>query len=93
MIEARSSRPGTVEVLAYRADRHRVAWLANLTAEIVAVDLAGVPEEGVRAAVIENESFERVTTAPDALDGIGRALAGGSLALGPYAVARITVPD
>jgi hypothetical protein len=93
MIEARSSLSGTVEVLAYRADGLRVAWLANLTAETVSVDLAGLPETGVRAAVIDTESFERVTTDPEALDAIGRAVAGGSLALGPYAVARITAPD
>ena len=93
MIEARSSRPGTVEALAYRADGHRIVWLANLTAETVAVNLAGLPENGVRAAVIDSGSFERATTDPEALDTIGRALAGGSLALGPYAVARITAPD
>jgi hypothetical protein len=93
MIEARSSRPQTVEVLAYRADGQRAVWLANLTAETVAVKLAGLPEDGVRAAVIDTESFTRVTTDPEALDAIARALAGGSLALGPYAVARITAPD
>ena len=93
MIEARSSRPGTVEALAYRADGHKIVWLANLTAETVAVNLAGLPGNGVRAAVIDSGSFERATTDPEALDTIGRALAGGSLTLGPYAVARITAPD
>jgi hypothetical protein len=93
MIEARSSRPGTVEVLAHRADGQRVVWLANLTARTVAVNLAGMPEKAARAAVIDTESFERTTTDPEALDAIGRDLAGGSLALGPYAVARITAPD
>jgi hypothetical protein len=93
MIEARSSRPETVEVLAHRADGYRVLWLANLTARNVAVNLAGLPEKGLQAAVIDAESFERATTDPEALDAVGRAFAGGSLALGPYAVARITVPD
>jgi hypothetical protein len=92
MIEARSSRPGTVEVLAHRADGHRVVWLANLTARTVNVNLTGLPEKTLHA-VIDSESFERATTDPEALDGIGRALAGASLALGPYAVARITAPD
>jgi hypothetical protein len=93
LIEARSSRPDTVEVLAHHADGHRVVWVANLTARAVAVDLAGLPEKAVRAAVIDSESFERATTDPEALESIGRDLAGASLALGPYAVARITAPD
>jgi hypothetical protein len=93
MLEARSSRPGTVEALAYRADGHRVVWLANLTARTVAVNLGGLPEAGLRAAIIDTESFERVTADPEALDAIGRDVAGGSLALGPYAVARITASD
>src|SRR5262249_9612760 len=63
LIEARSSRPGTVEVLAHRADGRSVLWLANLTARNVAVNLAGsLPEKGVQAAVIDAESFERATT-------------------------------
>jgi hypothetical protein len=93
MIEARSSRPGTVEVLAHRADGHGVVWLANLTARTVAVNLAGLPGNAARAAVIDTKSFERTTTDPEALDAIGRDLADASLALGPYAVARITAPD
>jgi hypothetical protein len=93
MIEARSSWPGTVEVLAHRADGYRVVWLANLTARTVAVHLAGLPEKALRVAVIDSESFAHSTTDPEALENIGRALAGGSLALGPYAVARITAPD
>ena len=80
-------------MLAHRANGRSVVWLANLTARTVAANLAGLPERAVRAAVIDAESFERVTMDPEALDTIDRALAGGSLALGPYAVARITAPD
>jgi hypothetical protein len=66
-------------------------WLANLTVQALTIALAGLPPGEARVAVIDAASFAQVTTDPDPLDGLARALAGGQLALDAYGVARIEV--
>jgi hypothetical protein len=91
MIAATPSRPGVAAALAYGADGRTVVWLANLRTQALTVGLAGLQPGETRVAVIDAASFARVTTDPEALDGLARPFASGRVALDAYAVARIEV--
>ena len=83
---ATSSDPARLVGLAGQAGDRGSLWLANLTEQRVAVDLAGLPE--ARVAVLDAERFAAATRDPDFLT---RSLpaAPGPLHLDAYAVARL----
>jgi hypothetical protein len=64
-----------------------VLWLANLTDAAVIAEIPSDLADGARIAMLDAESFERLTTMPDYLD--TAQLADGPVRLDAYAVARI----
>ncbi|SEF06682.1 hypothetical protein SAMN05519104_8249 [Rhizobiales bacterium GAS188] len=89
LVEARVSQGSRVAALAWREGDRRVLWLANLTAEPLALRIAGLPKRGHRLSLIDSAAFKLATREPDALDSLARPLAGEELTLDAYAVARI----
>ncbi|MCX5480201.1 hypothetical protein OSH08_14405 [Kaistia geumhonensis] len=61
-------------------------WLANRTGETQTLSL---PRPARDAVVLDADSFVAAAADADALDTLGRASATSSIALGPYAVARL----
>jgi D-apionolactonase len=89
LVEARVSQPGSAAALAWSDGDRTILWLANLTAEPLKVQIEGLGNEARRVSVIDAAVFERTVREPDALDVLGRPLAGAELMLDAYAVARI----
>ena len=89
LVEARVSLPGSAAALAW-SDRDRtILWLANLTAEPLKVQIEGLGDRARRVSVIDAAVFEQTVREADALDALGRPLAGAELTLDSYATARI----
>ena len=80
------SNPRAVQAFAADGPAGREIWLANLTGEEREVSVPGV--EGGRVAVLDGGAFAAAAGAPDALDAPDRPF-GGTVRLGPYAVARL----
>lgn len=92
LVQATSSDVQKVQCLAYRGDKGTTLWLANLTAERQNVKLSGL--KGASAVgVLDQDSFVSASTDPKGFQAEWRSLSGKSLALGPYAVAFVSVDD
>jgi D-apionolactonase len=89
LLSTRLSRKGAVDALAVQDGGKTVLWLANLTPSTVEVSLLPGNSGGVRITILDADSFERMTTAPDYLDSAARDLDKGTVSLDAYAVARI----
>jgi hypothetical protein len=85
LVEAVSNRKNAVEAFAYRANGGTVLWLTNLTPDAQEVVLKGGGR--ARIAVLDEANFTAATTGPGIFD--TKVLAGPSLTLGAYAVARV----
>ncbi len=89
---AESSDSARVQALAYRSRKGTTLWLANLTADRQAVALGGL--KGVAfAGVLDEGSFVKATTDPEAFQESWKPLKGSSLELGAYAVAFLSIND
>lgn len=91
-VAAESSDPAKVQSLAYRGKKGTTLWLANLTAENQAVSLAGF-KGAAFAGLLDENSFVRATTDPEAFQDAWKPLKGNVVDLGPYAVAFLSLND
>ena len=89
LVEARVSLPGSAAALAWSDGDRTILWLANLTAEPLKVQIEGLGDRARRVSVIDAAVFEQTVREADALDALGRPLAGAELTLDSYATARI----
>jgi|SRR5271166_5128267 len=89
MIEAHSSEPGRLAALAWCDGERVVLWLANLTAEPLALRIKGLAGEGRSVSVVDAAAFETAATKLDALDSLRLPIDGADLVLDAYGVARI----
>ena len=89
LVEARVSLPGSATALAWSDGDRTILWLANLTAEPLKVQIDGLGDGARRVSVIDAAVFEQTDREADALDALGRPLAGAELTLNSYATARI----
>lgn len=89
---AESSDSARVQTLAYRGKKGTTLWLANLTADRQAVTLAGM-KGAAFAGVLDESSFVKATTDPEAFQESWKPLKGNSLELGAYAVAFLSIND
>ena len=92
LVAAESSDPAKVQALAYRGKRGTTLWLANLTADRQSVNLDGA-KGALFAGVLDEASFVRATTDPEAFQESWKPLKGPGLELGPYAVAFLSIND
>jgi len=92
LVAAESSDPAKVQCLAYRGKKGTTLWLANLTAEKQGVSLAGL-KGAVFAGVLDESSFVKATTDPEAFQDAWKPLNGNAIELGPYAVAFLSLND
>jgi hypothetical protein len=92
LVAAESSDPAKVVALAYRAKRGTTLWLANLTAQAQSVALSGA-NGAMFAGVLDEASFVKATTDPEAFQDSWKPLKGQGLDLAPYAVAFLSIND
>jgi hypothetical protein len=90
MLATEVSARGRIEAIATRQEGGLVLWLANLTPDVVEVNLPAQIGPGSRIAVLDAEAFERLTTRPAWLETEGRNIHEARIRLDAYAVARIT---
>jgi D-apionolactonase len=89
VIGAKSAAPGKVAALAVRGKSGATLWLANLTGEMQTAKVSGFTG-GAQLHVLDEGSFVAATKDAGYLNKGGKALKKvGSVALAPYAVARI----
>jgi hypothetical protein len=89
LVAARSGAPGKVAALAYRAKSGPVLWLANLTGETQTAKVSGFTGKA-QLHMLDEGSFAAATKDAGYLAKGGKALKKvGTVALAPYAVARI----
>jgi hypothetical protein len=91
-VNAESSDSAKVQCLAYRNRKGTTLWLANLTAEKQTVNLSGA-RGAAFAGVLDEGSFVKATTDPEAFQESWKPLKGNSLELGSYAVAFLSIND
>jgi hypothetical protein len=91
-LETRLSRSGLVDAIAARNGEGATLLLANLTGEpqVVRLPTAGA---GATVAILDADAFERATRDPAALDALAAPLAGDTLTLDAYAVAKVRLPS
>jgi hypothetical protein len=89
-LETTLSDGASVQAVAHRAEDATVLWLANLTGTAQEVEIAGLAGEG-RAATLDLDSFA-AASGPDGFVDSTLGLA-DKIALGPYAVVRLSVPQ
>jgi hypothetical protein len=91
LMAVKSSDLATIVCLAYRDAKGPVLWLANLTGAEQAVKIGGLGKAAVQLHLLDEDSFQTVTTDPAFLEKPGRKLrSAGSVKLGAYAVARLS---
>ena len=91
-LEATPSDGSSVQALAWRGAEGTVLWLANLTGEPQSLAIEGLTAAEGRIARLDEASFAKAAAGPENfLDG-GPAVQLDRVELGPYAVARLTVP-
>jgi hypothetical protein len=91
LLESKADPIRNVQVVAAATDRGREVWLANLTGEATRVSVA--PDmAGGQLFLLDSESFVEAARNANALAEMARDWNGGTVELGPYAVARITTP-
>jgi D-apionolactonase len=90
-LAADSAAPTKVASLAYRDSAGPALWLANLTGEVQTVQVKGFPPGPATIATIDEGTFAAATSRQDFLGKLIKKVkkAPGSIALRPYAVARI----
>ena len=91
-VNADSSDPAKVRCLAYRNRKGTTLWLANLTADNQTVSLGGF-RGAAFAGILDEGSFVKATTDPEAFQESWKPLKGNSLELGAYAVAFVSLND
>jgi hypothetical protein len=91
LVEARSSEERRAAALAWREGPRVVLWLANLTAEPLAVRMTGAEDARLQASVLDASGFEHAAASLHALDSLKRPLKEAELNLDAYAVARVEV--
>ncbi len=90
LVASKSAAPGKVAALAYRAKAGPVLWLANLTGAEQAVKVGGFNGKA-QLHLLDEASFVAATADAGYLAKGGKALKKvGTLALPPYAVARVS---
>jgi D-apionolactonase len=90
LLETTPSDGARVQAVAYRSGGDTVLWLANLTGQPQAVELAGLPQREGRIARLDQDHFERATAGPDGFAEEGGA-APDRIELARYAVVRMSV--
>ncbi len=91
-VNAESSDPAKIACLAYRSRKGTTLWLANLTADHQTVSLGGVSGAAF-AGMLDESSFVKATTDPEAFQESWKPLKGNTLELGAYAVAFLSLND
>ncbi|HEX7811579.1 MAG TPA: hypothetical protein VF460_06690 [Burkholderiales bacterium] len=91
-VNAESSDSAKVQCLAYRNRKGTTLWLANMTAEKQTVNLSGA-RGAAFVGVLDEGSFVKATTDPEAFQESWKPLKGNSLELGSYAVAFLSIND
>ena len=88
---ATSSDSQKIECLAYRGRGGTTLWLANLTAEVQAVRIAGATGV-VFGTTLDEDSFENATTDPRGFQKSWKPMK-NAVTLKPYAVAILSIND
>jgi len=91
-VNVECSNPAKIQSLAYRRKKGTTLWLANLTAEKQAINLEGVKGNAF-VGVLDESSFVKAVTDPEAFQESWKPLRGSSLELGAYAVAFLSLND
>ena len=91
-VKADSSNPAKVRCLAYRSRKGTTLWIANLTADNQTVSLGGL-RGAAFAGILDESSFVKATTDPEAFQESWKPLKGNTLELGAYAVAFLSLND
>jgi D-apionolactonase len=89
LVETRSSEPRGTAALAWREGESIVLWLANLTAEPLAIGIRGLGRARLSASILDASAFEQAVASVDALEALRRPIEEAELRLDAYAVARI----
>jgi hypothetical protein len=90
LLDVQPSDKRKLAAIAARDGEHIVLWIANLTADEIAVEIPGA-DGSARITLMNADAFERLTTAPDFLQSAAAGMPGGRLVLDAYAVARIEI--
>lgn len=91
-VNVECSDQGKVRALAYRNKKGTTLWLANLTADRQTVNLDGIKGDAF-AGILDEGSFVKAVTDPEAFQESWKPLRGHSLELGAYAVAFLSLND
>lgn len=83
------SARGKIEAIAARQDDSLILWLANLTSEVVEVELPAQFAMQSRILILDTDSFKRLTTLPAYLDATGQNVGDATIKLDAFAAARI----
>ena len=78
-----------MQVVAAETATGHAIWLANLTGEATSVSVRAKIGQG-QLFVLDAEAFTAAAIDADAAEHLSKPFDGGSVALGPYAVACIT---
>jgi hypothetical protein len=91
-IEADSSDPGRLRVLAWRSDGQTQLWLANLRETPLEVGLEGAQAGAATLWMLDEDSFEAAISDP-AFGERAEPFSGDRLTLQPFGVARLSFGD
>ncbi len=91
-LETTLSDGASAQAVAWRDGGATVLWLANLTGTGQVIEVAGLAGDG-SLATLDLDSFIAATAGPDGLVDKGGPGPLGRIELGPYAVARVRVPQ
>jgi hypothetical protein len=89
-VDAASSDTGRLRAVAWKKGRVTHVWLANLRAEPVEVKLRGLPKGKASLIMLDEANFEAAARDP-AFGDKAAPFSGTTVALAPFAVARIDV--
>jgi D-apionolactonase len=93
LVEMKLSEPGKAAALAWREGARFVLWLANLTAEPLAIRVAGFEDARLKASFLDSSAFEKAVASLNALDVLKSPLKEPGLNLDGYAVARVEIDN
>jgi hypothetical protein len=92
MVNVACSDLQKVQCLAYRGAKGVTLWLANLGPEKQSVNLAGL-NRPTFAGMLDETNFVKATTDPRGFQSMYESFKGGSITLGGYAVAFLSIND
>ena len=90
-LSVKLSQPGKIAALAARTGGKTHLWLANLTNDRITAKVPALDGAKASIAILDADSFERLTLEPDYLDAAAQDTTSGEVGLDAYATARIVI--